>query len=253
MRILRIPFRIIYVTYAALIFLLLMLLIFPCVVLASLLGRIRGGNIVYWLAHRWADIWLAMIGIYHQKILEQPLVPGRTYIFVFNHISYMDVPQLLKAVRQPLRVLGKIELTSIPVFGFIYNAAVVTVDRSSPAHRARSVRILKSVLSKGISVALAPEGTFNMEPIPLKQFYDGAFRIAIETQTPIKPLLFLDTYERLHYSSIFSLTPGRLRTVYLEEISPEGYTIEQLDELKQKVFKLMEQKLYAYGAAWIKS
>jgi 1-acyl-sn-glycerol-3-phosphate acyltransferase len=37
---------------------------------------------------------------------------------------------------------------------------------------------------------------------PLKEFYDGAFRIAIETGTPIKPVLLLNTYERMHYSSI---------------------------------------------------
>ncbi len=36
-----------------------------------------------------------------------------------------------------------------------------------------------------------PEGTFNMTTEPLKEFYDGAFRVAIETQTPVKPVLFL--------------------------------------------------------------
>ena len=47
-----------------------------------------------------------------------------------------------------------------------------------------------------------PEGTFNMTTQPLKEFYDGAFRVAIETQTPVKPVLFLDAYSRMHYESI---------------------------------------------------
>ena len=80
-------------------------------------------------------------------------------------------------------------MSKVPVFGFIYRNAIVTVDRSSTGNRAKSVRILKSIIKKGISVLVFPEGTFNMTNQPLKEFYDGAFRVAIETQTPVKPVL----------------------------------------------------------------
>jgi 1-acyl-sn-glycerol-3-phosphate acyltransferase len=143
-------------------------------------------------------------------------------------------------------------MTRVPIFGFIYKKAVVTVNRSDAAHRAESVITLKAVLRKNISVVLAPEGTFNIGDRPLKNFYDGAFRIAIETQTPIKPVLFLDAFDRMHHSSIFSVTPGKSRAVYLAEVSVTGYTLEQTDELKNKVYSLMEQGLRKYKAAWIK-
>ena len=118
----------------------------------------------------------------------------------------MDIPIIMKAIRnQPFRILGKSEMAKIPVFGFLYQHAVVMVDRSSAKKRAESVEHLKLFIRKGISVVIAPEGTFNMTNNPLKEFYDGAFRIAIETQTPIKPILFLDTYHRMHYKSIFTL------------------------------------------------
>ena len=96
-----------------------------------------------------------------------------------------------------------------------------------------------------------PEGTFNETGKPLKEFYDGAFRIAIEMQTPIKPVLFLDTYDRMHYKSMFSLTPGRCRIVYLDEIPVEGYTTADIAQLKQKVFYAMEAKLIQYKGSWI--
>lgn len=96
-----------------------------------------------------------------------------------------------------------------------------------------------------------PEGTFNMTNKPLKEFYDGAFRLAIETQTPIKPVLFLDTYSRMHYKSIFAMTPGKCRIVYLEEIPVNGLNIEDVQVLKQKVYNTMESKLIHYDAAWI--
>jgi 1-acyl-sn-glycerol-3-phosphate acyltransferase len=139
----------------------------------------------------------------------------------------------------------------VPVFGYIYSRAVVMVDRSNPARRAKSVRKLKAVLRKGISIFIFPEGTFNMQPTALKEFYDGAFRIAIETQTPLKPLLFLDNYQRMHYSSLLSITPGRVRTVYLEEVSVEGLAMSDVAMLKDKVFRQMEDALKKYGAKWI--
>ena len=79
----------------------------------------------------------------------------------------------------------------------------------------------------------------------------GAFRIAIETQTPIKPLLFLDAYDRLSSKSFFALTPGRSRSVYLEELSVEGLTLRDLPDLKKKVYELMEARLITYQASWI--
>ncbi len=111
---------------------------------------------------------------------------------------------------------------------------------------------LISYIHKKISVFICPEGTFNTTHRPLKNFYDGAFRIAIETQKPILPILFLDTYDRLNYESIFSLNPGKCRSVYLSRTNTEGLTIEDLPVLKEKIFKQMEEALIRYHASWIK-
>jgi 1-acyl-sn-glycerol-3-phosphate acyltransferase len=64
--------------------------------------------------------------------------------------------------------------------------------------------------------------------------------------------LFLDTYDRLNYNSILSLTPGQSRVVYLDEIPVTGYTMEDVPVLKQKVYDIMENALIAYKASWIK-
>lgn len=207
---------------------------------------------VYRLCIVWADLWFPLIGIWHKRIFEVPHDKTKQYIFVTNHISYIDAAIIPKAYRQPVRPLGKVEMSKVPVFGFIYRNAIVTVDRSSPENRASSVRVLKSIISKGISVLVFPEGTFNMGTTPLKDFYDGAFRVAIETQTPVKPVLFLDAYTRMPYESLFLMTPGISRIVYLDEIPVNGYTLENVKELKDKVYAVMEKKLVEYNAAWRK-
>lgn len=246
------PFQWAYCIYAMILFVSIMLLIFPFVIIASFFGRIRGGNMIYRLCMLWADLWFPLIFIYFKRIYESPHDKKRSYIFVSNHISNLDAAIIVKAYRQPLRPLGKVEMSKVPVFGFIYRNAIVTVDRSNAADRMKSVRILKSIISKGISVLVFPEGTFNMSHQPLKEFYDGAFRIAIETQTPIKPVLFLDSYDRLKYHHVFTLTPGRCRILYLEEIPVAGLTTADTAMLKEKVYKIMSEKLREYKVSWLK-
>lgn len=251
MKYILIPIRGLYFLYAAIIFVVLMLLVVPVVIVASFFGKIRGGNIIYKACQCWTDIWFFFIGIRHRNIHEAPHDKKQQYIFVANHISYLDIPVIVKTVRQPLRILGKSEMGKVPVFGFIYRNAAVTVDRSSAENRAKSVRILKSVIRRGISIFIFPEGTFNESHEPLRSFYDGAFRIAIETQTPIKPLLFLDTYARQHYRSVLSLNPGKSRSIFLAPVPVEGLTQKDLPALKEKVFNQMAEGLRKYQADWI--
>jgi len=252
MKLLLKPFHFLYWLYAVVLFVAIMLLIFPFVITASFFGRIRGGNMIFRLCMLWADIWFLLVFIRVKRIYESQHDKLKPYIFVTNHISYLDAAIIVKAYRQPLRPLGKVEMSKVPIFGFIYRKAIVTVDRSSADNRADSVRILKSIISKGISVLVFPEGTFNMTHQPLKDFYDGAFRVAIETQTPVKPVLFMDAYARLGYESIFLLNPGLCRIVYLDEIPVDGFTINDIALLKEKVFRIMEDKLLQYEASWIR-
>ena len=242
----------IYTLYALFWFAFFTILAFPLVIIFSFFGKHRGGNLIWYIAKVWADIWYFLLGIRHENIFESSYDPAGNYIFLANHISYMDIPCLFKAIRkQPFRMLGKEEIKKIPIFGFIYSRGAVMVNRGSAERRAKSVRILKSLLKHHISIGIFPEGTFNETGKPLKSFYDGAFRIAIETQTPVKPILFLDNYSLMDYRSLLSLKHGRSRAVFLEEIPPDGYSLKDISRYKQKVFDIMESKLKSYGAAWV--
>lgn len=243
----------IFTVYIFILFVAFLLIIFPFVIISTFFGKIKGGNFIYILCKIWAHFVVFMAGIQIRRIYQVKNDPNKQYVFIFNHISYLDIPIIMKALpKQHFRVLGKAELGKIPIFGFLYRNAVVSVDRTDATNRAKSVLQLKAVLRKGISIVVSPEGTFNMTHAPLKEFYDGAFKVAIETQTPIKPLLFLDVYDRLNYNSIFSLTPGKCRIVYLDEVPVNGLTINDVKTLKETVYKKMEQELIKYKASWIK-
>lgn len=244
-------FQLLYFTYAALLFAALMIPVALFAVIVSPAGAVRGGNLIYKACSLWADIWFPMVGIFHQNTDEQAPPKKRACIYIANHISWLDAALIPKVFRQPLRPLGKAEMGRIPVFGFIYRRAVVSVDRSNPGARYRSVQRLKSVLRKGISVLVFPEGTFNETAEPLAPFYDGAFRIAIETGAPLRPVLFLDTYDRMPYHTALSLNPGRSRAIFLEEIPVDGLTVDDVPALREHAYALMTEHLISYGVSWI--
>lgn len=228
-----------------------MLCVFPFILAASFLGRIKGGNLIYRICCLWGDLWFPLIGIRHRNEYQEQLSPAVAQIFVVNHTSYLDAALLVQTIRQPVRALGKVEIAKVPLFGFIYRKVIVTVDRSSAANRSRSVQVLKAVLRSGVSVLVFPEGTFNETGAALKDFYDGAFRIAIETGTPIRPVLLLDSWSRMPPGRWFSLNPGRSRAVFLPQISVEGLTKHDVSALKAMVHHQMATQLEQYQAGWI--
>ena len=67
------PLQILYVIYAMILFLIMMLIVIPFVLIASFFGKIKGGNAVMRIVHWWADVWLFMIGIFHSRIVEQEI------------------------------------------------------------------------------------------------------------------------------------------------------------------------------------
>jgi 1-acyl-sn-glycerol-3-phosphate acyltransferase len=251
MRVILKPFQLLYAVYAMLAFIVLMIPVFIWSLLVMPAGKIKAGNLIFKACNLWGDAWYFLIFVRHRNIYEGGNIAYHSCIYVCNHTSYMDIPCIVKTFRHPVRPLGKAETSKVPIFGTIYKNAIVTVDRSNPANRARSLQALRSVLLQGISILVFPEGTFNESSKPLKDFYDGAFRLAIETGAPIRPVLMLDNHDRMHWRSVFTLNPGRSRSVFLDKITTDNLTMEDLPKLKAQVYSVMEEKLKEYGASWI--
>jgi len=237
----------VYCLYVILVFASLTILAATALLLLLPFGLQKLSTRVYFVCRYWSKILYYFIGFIHKEIYEAPHQFNRPHIFVGNHNSYMDIPPIVQLKHQPIRALGKFESSKIPIFGWVYRAAVIMVDRSSPEKRAQSLRNLKAALHKKISIFIFPEGTFSMTTeVPLKSFYNGAFKLAIEMKIPIQPILMIDAVDRMHYESLFSLTPGWNRVVYLETIEVEKYTMDQVNELRDLVHERMDQGLRRY-------
>ena len=210
-------------------------------------GKAKLSKRVYKVCRYWAQTWYIFIGVWHKEIYEANHDFKKPHIFVANHNSYMDIPPIVQLNHQPIRPLGKFESSKIPIFGWVYRAAVILVDRSSPEKRARSLRNLKAALHKRTSIFIFPEGTFSMtHQQPLKSFYNGAFKLAIEMQIPIQPILMIDAVDRMHFESVFSLTPGANWVVYLKTVEVSTYTLEDIEKLKTEVYQMMDEGMRRY-------
>lgn len=198
-------------------------------------------RIITGIVQYWAKGWLLLIGM---PLRLQGVFPRKQkFVIIANHISYLDTVNIYAAIPEYFRTLAKKEMAEVPVFGFVYKQLAILVDRSSPESRAKSMRLMWRQLRQECHITIFPEGTFNETEAPMKEFYDGAFRLAINAQTPILPLLFPDTVHRWHYSAWWKLWPGRNRSVFLPPVDVTGLTLKDLPVLKEKVRRLMAEKM----------
>jgi 1-acyl-sn-glycerol-3-phosphate acyltransferase len=240
-------FQLIYCIYALIIFAVLTTLSAIALIILLPFGKAKLSKRIYKVCRYWAKTWYIFIGVSHQEIYEAKHDFKKPHIFIANHNSYMDIPPIVQLKHQPIRPLGKFESSKIPIFGWVYRAAVIMVDRTSPEKRAKSLRNLKAALYKRNSIFIFPEGTFSMtSQKPLKSFFNGAFKLAIEMQITIQPILMIDAVDRMHFDSVFSLTPGPNRVVYLETIQVTEYSLEDVEVLKNKVHAIMDAGLRKY-------
>ena len=227
-----------YILYIITVFVTSMLIIVPITLFFSIFNA---NKIIFDIVKYWSKYWLFMIGMPVQKIGSVPL--NGKYVYVANHISYLDSMVLFSAIDSYFRVLGNKEFSRKFIIGLIYRQIVVMVDRSSQESRKNSFKVLSQYVKDGNSIFIFPEGKFNTTENILVNFYDGAFKIAVDTNTDIVPIVLPDTAKRWHYSAWWKILPGKNRVIVMSPVNPIGLTVE---ELKQKVYSIIETELKKY-------
>lgn len=191
------------------------------------------------LSRLWMGVWLPLAGIKLVIKGKEHFKKGENYVVVCNHNSFMDVPVTSPGIPGGNKTIAKIELSKIPLFGIIYRRGSVLVDRKNEESRTKSYAYMKKVLDMGLHMCIYPEGTRNKTINPLKEFKEGAFRLAIESKKSIIPAVLFNTKKVLPQDKKFYFWPGRIEMHFLNPVSTEKYQIADAKELKEKVFELM--------------
>ena len=172
--------------------------------------------------------------------------PDKTYVFVANHRSQLDIPAYAIACKNTLRFLAKEELTKIPFPGYVINKLYISVNRKDKAARARSMDNMIASLREGISVFICPEGTRNKSNEPLLEFHDGAFRLAILAQVPLAVMTVLNSGKLLSPLHAIELSPGTIYCVWEKPIETLGMTEEDIPKLREQAKDLMKKQIEAF-------
>jgi 1-acyl-sn-glycerol-3-phosphate acyltransferase len=177
-----------------------------------------------------------------QIILKGNIDLKKQYIFCPNHFSYIDIPAMALSPFNAVFV-GKHDMGSIPLFGFMYSRLHILVDRSKRASRYETYVRSGSALDQGKSLVIFPEGGIWADAPPkLARFKDGPFRLAVEKQIPIVPVTLPDNHFILMDGPL-RLNPGKLRLIFHEPVMPESSDPGEVDHLKEKVFNILQKEL----------
>ncbi|NUM82304.1 1-acyl-sn-glycerol-3-phosphate acyltransferase [bacterium] len=195
------------------------------------------GKIMYRLEHFWGRTLIRMAGIKTRVSGLESLRSDRTYIFICNHQSMVDIPLLMAFAPRQLRMIHKKELSWVPLLGFVlWVLKFIPIDRG---HREKAIQSLERAVKRihdGINVVIFADGTRSLDG-ELKPFKKGAFVLAISAQVDVIPVTISGTINVMHkYRSLFDVRFNReVELIFDPPISTENMTLSQKDELKELV------------------
>ena len=221
-----------------------LVVVIPCYALIfNFSDKSKGPGRAHRLSRWWASFLLTFFFIRLRISGKEKIDPARTYVFIANHRSLLDIPAYALSCSNTFRFLSKAELTKIPLLGYVIRNLYITVNRSDKRDRHRSIEKMLNSIREGISVFLAPEGTRNTGNSPLLDFKDGAFRLAIAAQQPIAVLVLHDTAQRLSPHRPFELYPGTIRGEWIDVYETHGMTDADMSRLKEEIHLSMSDAL----------
>jgi 1-acyl-sn-glycerol-3-phosphate acyltransferase len=200
-------------------------------------------------AHNLNRLWAKMqLRMYLMPVTVQGqewLDPKQKYVFAPNHSSYIDIPMILAAIPGFLNFVGKKSLTKVPLWGKIYDALYISVDRESAISSAKAYIASKQSLEAGRSVVIFPEGKISPESgHSLLPFKDGPFKLAIEKQVPLVPITM--PYNHLFLPDVKGKLIIRyhpLEIIIHQPIPTQGLTMHDLEFLKQQTYSIIQKTL----------
>jgi 1-acyl-sn-glycerol-3-phosphate acyltransferase len=225
--------------YAALMFFLTFLLIFPFILICIWVPRWKkyGRKINQY----WAKVYFALIFISVKIEIRGEFEKGKPHIFLANHFSYLDVA-MMGFVPGDVLFVGKASIRKAPLFGYYFKSLHIAVDRDRLKSRAETMRRAGKALDQGSGIVLFPEGgIFTKNPPKMIPFKNGAFRLALEKQIPIIPVTLSYNHLILPDDSRLLLHRKAAKMVLHDALNPQDFETDE--ELKNACFNTIQNQL----------
>lgn len=187
----------------------------------------------YYVYRTFARTVLFLCGVKLNIQFKIPVDKNKTFIIVSNHLSYLDIPVLMVALKNNIRFIYKKQLTKVPVFGWsMYLGGYVPIDRSNARSAIDSLKKAGQRMKSGFSIAIFPEGTRSKSGVT-GEFKKGIFMLADFAEVDILPVSISGTNKVLMKDSL-KIYPGKVNVV-VNEPMPFKKDKSFLDEVRTKI------------------
>jgi len=176
------------------------------------------------IVKRWSRWFLLIPPVRYDIEGIDHIDPDTRYIIASNHLSTFDIPLLLWVLPLEGRFLAKQELFKIPLVGTaMATVGMIKINRESGGSSRVAIKEgVELAAERGYSLIVFPEGTRGSDG-ELLPFKKGGFRIAIDTQLPLLPVI-IEGNDRISKPGSKIFHPGRARMRILPPVPTEGLT-----------------------------
>jgi 1-acyl-sn-glycerol-3-phosphate acyltransferase len=225
-----------------------LLIVLPLILLSTLLLGIVSAAIAVF-GSRTAPLQIAVARVWSRSILflarVNVEVEGRErlhargpYVFVSNHLSFIDTPVALACIPLQFRFLAKEELFRwwpwLPIAWHLKTAGHVAVPIDDPRASVRALsKTAKLIESDGTSVFFFAEGGRSVDGT-LGEFKHGAAYIAIKARAPMVPVALIGPDKILPMGSSL-IRRGRVKLRIGHPIPTDGMTLKDRGVLTETV------------------
>ena len=197
-----------------------------------------GDRVFHAVARGWAHTTLRISGVRVRVKGLEVVDFTRNYVYVSNHASMFDIPAILSAIPDQIRIVYKKELHWIPIFGWgLKFGSYIAIDRSRGADAMKSLEEAIGKIQDGASVLLYAEGTRTQDG-KLQPFKRGAFNLAVKAGAPVVPLTVNGSFGILRKSSCI-IRPGIVELALESPIPVQGSGKEE----EMRVMELVHEAI----------
>lgn len=158
----------------------------------------------------------------------------RPIVVVSNHISFLDIPCICRAIPFNLFWTAKSQIKRMPFFGiYMMATGMIFIDRSNKQKTIISINKAIQLIKNGKNVFIFPEGRRSVDG-KTGVFKKGAFLLAVKSGADVVPVAIMDT-DKVWAKKNFRLHPGKIKVAIGTPIPTASYDETSIPELTKKV------------------
>lgn len=183
----------------------------------------RNRRLLHLYASAWGMFYIYTNPLWKVKYEGRELIDSRkAYVLVANHQSYWDI-LILYGLYKPFKFVSKESIYKMPFINFnLLLNQYVKIERGNLSSIKLMMNTCKNWLEQGASILLFPEGT-RSEDGEIQNFRDGAFRLAVDCDVPVVPVVIDGTYDVFSKKSKVLNFKADITVRVLDPIYPESF------------------------------